>query len=127
MLTPPARKILSHYLKGVHDPEAFIFPILKGRDISTPERLEKERGRANALVNKYLRRLAYLAGIRKPLSTHTARHSFADLARTQGWSVYDISKALQHHSIQVTERYLQSFDSKALDSRMEELFGEEKR
>ena len=123
LLAPPARKILSYYLDGGKDPHAFIFPILAGRDISTPEKVEKERGRANALVNKYLRKLAERAAINKPLTTHTARHSFADLARTEGWSIYDISKALQHHSIQVTERYLQSFDSKALDERMGELFG----
>ena len=120
----PARKILSYYLNGGKDPHAFIFPILAGRDISTPEKVEKERGRANALVNKYLRKLADRAAINKPLTTHTARHSFADLARTEGWSIYDISKALQHHSIQVTERYLQRFDSKTLDQKMGELFGE---
>ena len=64
-----------------------------------------------------------MAGIDKPLSTHIARHSFADVARSAGWSIYDISKALRHSSVEMTERYLKAFDTAALDDRMNELFG----
>jgi integrase/recombinase XerD len=51
------------------------------------------------------------------LSSHTARHTFADLARLSGLSVYDISKALNHKSISTTEKYLNNFASKQLDDK----------
>ncbi|MEM8598465.1 MAG: site-specific integrase [Bacteroidota bacterium] len=128
-ITPPARRILAHYLDRAdgdaqRDPEAFIFPMLDGYDLSTPEKLYNAKSSQNALVNKYLRQVADLAGIAKPLSMHIARHSFADVARSSGWSIYDIKNALQHSSLEKTERYLKGFDADALDARMDDLFGE---
>lgn len=123
-VTPPARRILAQYLTENADPEAFVFPMLDGYDLSTPRKLHNARSSRNTLVNKYLKQIAAQAGIDKPLSTHIARHSFADLARSSGWSIYDISKALRHSSVEMTERYLKAFDSAALDSRMDALFGE---
>ncbi|MEO1632485.1 MAG: tyrosine-type recombinase/integrase, partial [Bacteroidota bacterium] len=105
-------------------PEAFVFPMLEGYDLSTPRKLHNAKSSQNALVNKYLKKIAALAGIETPLSFHIARHSFADVARTSGWSVYDIKNALQHSSLEKTERYLKGFDSDALDARMDDLFGE---
>ena len=122
-ITPPAHRILSHYLTDDADDNALVFPMLDGYDLSTPRKLHNAKSSQNALVNKYLKKLAALAGIDKPLTTHIARHSFADLARTSGWSIYDISKALRHSSVEMTERYLKAFDSAALDNRMNELFG----
>ncbi|MEO1075542.1 MAG: site-specific integrase [Bacteroidota bacterium] len=127
-ITPPARRILAHYLDrdedAQRDPEAFVFPMLDGYDLSTPRKLHNAKSSQNALVNKYLKKIAALAGIETPLSFHIARHSFADVARVSGWSVYDIKNALQHSSLEKTERYLKGFDSDALDARMDDLFGE---
>lgn len=125
-ITPPARRILARYLadNADRDPDAFVFPLLDGHDLSTPTKLHNAKSSRNALANKYLKKIARLAGIEKPLSTHVARHSFADVARTSGWSVYDIKNALQHSSLEKTERYLKGFDSDALDARMDDLFGE---
>ena len=52
-----------------------------------------------------------------PLSSHTARHTFADAARLDGQSIYDISKALNHKSISTTEKYLNNFKSNQLDNK----------
>ena len=124
-ITLPASRILAHYLAEDKDTEAFVFPMLDGYDLSTPRKRYNARSSQNTLVNKYLKKIAEMAGIDKPLSTHIARHSFADLARSAGWSIYDISKALRHASVEMTQRYLKAFDSVALDNRMEELFGEQ--
>ena len=125
-ITPPARRILEHYLTGDGGSEKagedFVFPMLDGYDLSMPKKLHNAKASQNALVNKYLKKLAAQAGIDKPLSTHIARHSFADAARTSGWSIYDISKALQHSSIEMTQRYLASFDQAGLDEKMDNLF-----
>ncbi len=69
-------------------------------------------------MNKYLKKIAALAEIEKPLTTHIARHSFSDIARKKKASIYDISKLLGHSSIKVTEIYLASLD---LDSQDETL------
>ncbi len=54
---------------------------------------------------------------------HVARHSFADMARQSGWSIYDISRALRHSNIAVTESYLSAIDEQAFDTGLDELFG----
>lgn len=64
----------------------------------------------------------WLAGIQKHVTTHVARHTFADLARRKGWSVYDISKAMAHSKLRETEVYLANFDHDALDEKLAALF-----
>ena len=126
MLPEPAVRILRPYLVGADGkpkgPEDFLFPILDGYDLSTPRKEHAAVSAQNALANKYLKRVAERAGVRCNLSFHVARHSFADLARRRGWNVYDISKALRHSSLAVTERYLAGDDSAALDAKVTALF-----
>ncbi len=130
-ITPPASRILDKYLETDGDVEAFVFPFLERYDLSSPRKFYNAKSSVNTRVNKCLKRLGLQAGITepdgspKPISTHIARHSFADVARTSGWSIYDISKALQHSSLEVTERYLKAFDETSLDKAMQELFGGE--
>lgn len=120
-LLPQARALLDAFPPREGSP--YLFPILDGYDLSTP-RLERSAISAqNALTNKYLKKLAALAEIKLPLSTHVARHSFADIARTRGWDVYAISKALGHANIKITESYLRGFDAEGLDDMMQSTFG----
>jgi integrase len=63
-----------------------------------------------------------MAGIEENISFHISRHTFADYARTAGMNIYDISKALGHSNIQITQVYLKSFDETSLDSSMDALF-----
>jgi integrase len=103
--------------------DAFLFPMLDGYDLSTPEAAWDAVGKQNALHNKYLRQIAEKAELPFKLSFHLARHSFADLARKKGWDVYAISKALGHSGLNVTEHYLAGFDGDLVDAKMSELFG----
>ncbi|REL24225.1 site-specific integrase [Rhodohalobacter sp. SW132] len=120
-LMPQALKILDQYPKD--NPYGFLFPVLDiKKDLSDTMVLHGNISSKNALINKYLKKIASLAEIQTKISFHMARHSFADLARTQGWSIYDISKALGHKNIKVTERYLKKFDTEGLDSKMDSLF-----
>ena len=119
-----ATAILGHYGPNVDGATTgYIFPILAGYDVSTPEGLLNAISSQNALINKYLKKIAEKAGVNCKLSFHVSRHSFADVARKKGMGVYNISKALGHSSIKVTENYLRGFDAESLDAEMDNLFG----
>lgn len=128
-LIPQARKIALLYLdRGDGKPKApgaLLFPMLKPGDLADAQTEWNSIGNQNALVNKYLCQLAERADVKGKLSFHVARHSFADLARRNGWDVYAISKALKHSGLAVTERYLADFDALLVDSKMDELFSTE--
>lgn len=53
---------------------------------------------------------------------HLARHSFANIARQKKANVYDISKALGHTSLKITETYLSKFDTTSQDETMKQVF-----
>lgn len=65
--------------------------------------------------NKALKELAKIAGITSPLTSYTARHSFATIAKYKGVPTAVISEALGHKTEQITQVYLDSFDKAVLD------------
>ncbi len=73
------------------------------------------RGRrlTRQMVFIFLRDLAALAGIRKVISPHTLRHSFATHLREGGANLRAIQQMLGHESIATTELYLH-LDTRAL-------------
>jgi integrase len=126
-LPPQALKMLDHYrsqYNGKRVPKTdFIFPFFDNRkDYSDNWFLKKEISAKNALLNKYLKKVSELAEVGKPISMHTARHTFADLGRRKTKDVYAISKALGHTKIQVTQQYLSSFDTETVDNALEAIF-----
>jgi site-specific recombinase XerD len=136
-LLPQALKIIDYYVKDGKKPKDYIFPLLDNSApyaIATTEeereslpvevkvKMYNDMSAKNALINKYLHKIAKLAKITKPVSFHIARHSFADIARRKGISVYDISNMLAHSSIKITEAYLKNFDSESMDNSMERIF-----
>ena len=66
--------------------------------------------------------MAEIAGITKKISMHIARHSFENIARQKKANVYDISKALGHSSLKITEAYLSKFDTTSQDATMKQVF-----
>jgi integrase len=79
------------------------------------------------LINKYLKDIATKAEITKTITSHTARHTFADLARQKTDNIYNLSKTLGHSSLKVTEAYLASFDQQAVDDTMDSMFDDPKK
>lgn len=125
-LLPQAEKILARYQGEGAAREDLLFPILDaGRDYADPIYVRRCIGSKNVVVNKNLKRLAQLAGIEEHVSFHVSRHSFADFARRQGVSLYDICNMLGHHSLKVTERYLEDFDQGSMDTAHERMFASE--
>lgn len=122
ILTKPVIEILAYYRKEGRNPDDYIFPILTNKPMNEFE-LKRQISSKNVISNKYLKRIAQLAGIDGNVTFHVARHSFADFARKSEISVYDISKAMDHSEIKITEQYMAPFDDLNLDKTMERLFG----
>lgn len=113
-------EILEKY-KGNDD--SYIFPFFSDRfDYSDPMFMHNQIGAKTALINKYLKEIAKKAGVNKKVTTHTARHSFADIARQKTDNIYNLSKTLGHSSIKITEAYLATFDEKAVDDTLDSIF-----
>jgi integrase len=125
LLVPQALAIIEPYLQrdgAADDPGAFLFDTLDGEPVDTPHGLNAVLRHLNRFTNRHLQQIAATSGIDVPLTYHCARHSFADLARRSGWSVYDISKGLGHGGLAMTAGYLADLDAEALDERMRGLF-----
>lgn len=116
-----AINILELYKAEKTNPTQRIFPFLQ--DTYENEKMYMDDiSSKTAFINKKLSVVAKRASIQKKLTSHIARHSFADIARKKGISVYDISKALGHSSIAITEKYLASLDDGAISSVFGKMF-----
>lgn len=81
----PARKLMGE--KG--EPEQQIFKGLK----------------YSAWENEKMKRWILAAGIKRKITFHAARHSFATIQLTLGTDIYTVSKILGHKSIRTTQIY----------------------
>lgn len=119
-LTPFLRRIIDSFASEVRD-SPFLFPVIRTSGSSISTRLQYES--SLRLQNNRLKRLSGLAGIRKPLSTHVSRHSWATLGKTQNLPLWVISEGLGHATEKITYTYLASFDTATLDAANEVITG----
>lgn len=71
---------------------------------------------SNQKMNAYLKEIADLCDIKKNLSTHTARHTFATtVTLTNGVSMEAVSKMLGHSNISTTKQYARIVDTLLID------------
>ena len=68
------------------------------------------------IVNKKLKKVAVMAGLKKHISFHTARHTFATMSLTVGVDLYTVSKLLGHKDISTTQIYAKIVDQKKNDA-----------
>lgn len=66
-------------------------------------------------VNRLLKRLGRRLHLPLVLTTYVARHSWATIAKEEGFSIASISEGLGHTSEATTQIYLQSFNSEVID------------
>jgi len=119
IISDKAREILSEYFIETADTSSFIFPMLDSEmNYDDPLTLFNQVSAKTALVNKYLKKIAAKAEIKKNLTTHIARHSFSDIARKKKVSIHDIKNILGHSSIKITEGYMSNFDLESQDKAM---------
>ena len=71
---------------------------------------------SNQKTNQYLQEIAKGLKIRKKLSFHTARHTFATtVTLANGVPIETVSKLLGHHKISTTQIYARVIDTKIVD------------
>lgn len=110
-ITPAMQGIIDSFSREVEG-SSYIFPIL--RDNGQDKRLQYES--ALHTQNERLKRLALLAGLNKPISTHVARHSWATVAKQQNIPLSVISECLGHSCEKTTQIYLGLIENSLLDA-----------
>ena len=74
----------------------------------------------NQKMNSYLKEIADVCGIKKNLTTHTARHSFASvIALANNVSLPNVAKMLGHSTTRMTQHYAKVLDQTILKDMQE--------
>lgn len=119
MLPNKALELLEQYQQAGHKKSDYIFPFFESDvDYSDPRTLYKAISSATAYANKNLKIIVGRAGIEKPISFHSSRHTFATRALTKGIPMELVSKLMGHSSIRTTQIYAKIINKK-LDEAME--------
>ena len=96
-LLPPAMEIIQKYKEHTSS-------VIKGKLLPVP---------SNQKMNAYLKEIADLCGIKKDLTFHVARHTFATtVTLTNGVPIESVSKMLGHKKLQTTQHYAKILDKK---------------
>jgi integrase len=134
-----AMDILQHYYREDSKPTDYIFPLLRNdapyatavtedqRATLTPEMIRKltnDVSSKNALINKYLKKIAAHTSITKNISFHISRHSFARIAKEKRVDNNHLKNLLGHSDLKITEAYMGNFDTEETDNVMNSIFEE---
>jgi integrase len=112
-LKPIAKAIISKRGQPSIDPNGFIFPHIQ-KD-STPEQIHQTIHQLTKNINKYMGRIARAVGIDRPVTTYSARHSFATVLRNSGTSVDLLSNLMGHSTVKQTAEYLDGFEKETIE------------
>lgn len=114
---PRLQKLLDQYGQG-----DMVFPYLD--EIPTdPEQYLVAVSIQNVLVNRNLKVVAELAGIKTNLTFHIARHTFAQHLKEAASSLSVVQDALGHSDQKITQLYVTSLGDEILDKEMEGVYG----
>lgn len=108
VVTPQMQKLIDKYS---NDSE-YLFPIID--PLNKEQSVYKQYRLALGRINRHLKKLAAGLNLRIPLTTYTARHTWATLARDSGAPLSVISAGLGHTSEEMTRIYLKDFDQSVL-------------
>lgn len=90
----------------------YLLPLQSDTRSSTWRPSHKSIGQS---VNRHLRKVGVLAGVDKPFTLYSARHTWATLARDNGCSIFVIMEGMGHDSIRTTQIYLSELDANLVD------------
>ena len=107
VVTPQMQRLINKYANN----SEYVFPII---DTALPTPVYEQYRLALGRMNRYLKKIASLLNINVRLTTYTARHTWATLARESGAPISIISAGLGHTSEEMTRVYLKDFDLETL-------------
>jgi integrase len=108
-----AKEIINRYLDPVTNGD-YILPVLCKGD--SPEKIDSKCHQAIKNANKYLGKIAKICRIDANVTTYYARYTWANIAKSLGYSKDLIAEALGHeYGNAVTGIYLDAYDTGAID------------
>ncbi|WP_302385485.1 site-specific integrase [Alistipes shahii] len=116
-LVPNALQIIEKYSRANHAQEDYIFPILDRSEHKTAQQIFNRLHKVLRKVNRELKTLGEQIGLKMPLTTYVARHTYATVLKRSGVSVALISESLGHSDLSTTQIYLDSFENSQIDCR----------
>lgn len=140
-LVEEAEAILNLYKAEGQKESDYIFPFLnsnaiwaresfKGANTMSEELQQKlfnQIASKNMMMNRSLKKIAGLANIRKNLSFHISRHTFAHLAMKEGIESSKIQGLLAHSSLKTTENYMGNFSNQEQSEALARVVGKGKK
>ena len=112
------QEIVDRYSHKAKD-TPYLLPIILKQDGT--ERKQYEKAEHN--VNRNLKKVGELAGLRIPLTTYVSRHSWASIMRDMGNDILVISQGLGHEDIKTTQIYLSAIDNSTVMKANKKLIG----
>lgn len=109
-IEPCIEKIISKYRNNF---TAFVFPVIYSSDASEAY---KQYQTSLGYYNKLLKTLGNMLGLKVPLTSYCARHSWATAARNMNIPISVISAGMGHNSVNTTQIYLDQLDNSVIDS-----------
>ena len=106
-VTPQMQELMARYTTEGE----YVFPIVSDTYSSEYKQYRLALGR----INRHLKKIAAMVDLEVSLTTYTARHTWATLARDYGAPISVISAGLGHTSEEMTRIYLKEFDVSQLD------------
>jgi site-specific recombinase XerD len=114
-IVEPLRKLIEKY----RNEDKYVLPILSSGSKSLYNQYRSGLRR----YNTHLKSLSSVLGLKVPLTSYVARHSWATLARESGIPVSVISEGLGHSAEKITYTYLAALDPSVVDSANERIAG----
>lgn len=98
----------------------YMLPIIKNTDET--EYVQYKRVQTN--INRALKRIGTMAGLKLPVTMYVARHSWASIARDMDISISVISEGMGHQSCKTTQIYLDTLDTSKITAANRMIIGE---
>ena len=97
----------------------YMLPIIK--NMNETEYVQYKRVQVN--INRALKRIGTMAGLKLPITMYVARHSWASIARDMDISISVISEGMGHQSCKTTQIYLDTIDTSKINEANRKIIG----
>jgi integrase/recombinase XerD len=116
-LLPETEQLLQQFVSN-----ETLLGVFSEEQTADPRRFVYISGQKRKMINKHLKQLGVLAGVREPITTYVFRYTYSNIAKQMGFSKDIIAEALGHeYGNAVTGIYLELFDNEVLDNMHEQV------